>query len=181
MSNSTLREIGEDLQALEDLLAEVGGDVSEAEAEAAIDAWLMETTDALHKKLDRYADLIQYMNDRAKGRKEEAARLTALAKTDENGAKYLKDRLYWFMKEHGQAKLDTKFHRLSIAKAGGKAPVVITTDMTPQQAWDEGFGAYVRVCYEWDKVSILNGLELGAKGAGLIAKLGERSESVKIK
>jgi hypothetical protein len=178
---STLRAIGEDLQALEDLLQEVGGDVSEADAEAAIDAWLTETTDALHKKLDRYVDLIQYMNDRAKGRKEEAARLTALAKTDENGAKYLKDRLYWFMREHGQAKLDTKFHRLSIAKAGGKAPVVITTAWTPEEAAERGYQDCVRVTYDWDKVAILKLLEDEDETVMEIAKLGERSESVRIK
>jgi hypothetical protein len=176
---STLRAIGEDLQALEDLLQEVGGDVSEADAEAAIDAWLMETTDALHKKLDRYSDLIQYMNDRAKGRKEEAARLTALAKTDENGAKRLKDRLLWFMTEQGQARLDTKFHRITVAKAGGKVALDVDPAFDPEEYVSTPYGHFVKVSYDWDRDAIRKVLERGQPLP--FAKLAERSESVRIK
>jgi len=36
----TLFEITNDLQALDDLLTEIGGEVTEEDAEAAIDKWL---------------------------------------------------------------------------------------------------------------------------------------------
>jgi hypothetical protein len=48
----SLFEIGDDLLALHDLLSECGGELPDAEAEAAIDEWLAETEGDLFKKVD---------------------------------------------------------------------------------------------------------------------------------
>lgn len=122
---STLYAIREDLEAIASMLAEVGGDVTDADAEAAIDAWLTETTEARDEKLDRYCALIREMEERAESRKAEAERLDALATTDSNAAKRLKARLQWFLEDQGLEKVETPRFRLSLVNNGGKLPLQI--------------------------------------------------------
>lgn len=120
----TLYEIAADLAALDALLADVGGDVTEEAAEAAVDAWLAETGAALREKLDGYAALIREREASAKARDEEAARLAALARADANTAKRLKDRLAWFLNERGEKKpIETPRFRISLCANGGPLPV----------------------------------------------------------
>lgn len=128
MSTQTLYEIHSDLAALEDLLLETGGDVTDADTEAAIDAWLSETGEAVAAKLDRYAALIREMEERSESRKVEADRLSQLASADANAAKRLKDRLHWFCTEHGLTKVDTARFRISVAGNGGKTPIRLSVE-----------------------------------------------------
>lgn len=121
----TLYEIGEDLDALDALLAEVGGDVSEEEAEAAIDAWLQETAQARDEKLDRYAALIREKEARAAARQQEADRMATLAATDTNAARKLKTRLCDFLLSQGIKKVDTPRFRISVSGNGGKQGVSV--------------------------------------------------------
>lgn len=124
---STLFEIGADMRALEDLLTEAGGDVTE-EQFAAVDAWFAENAASLRGKLDGYGALIRELEGRAKIRREEAARLTALAQTDENAVKNLKSRLLYFMQEQGEAKLESNLFKFSVCANGGKAPLALACD-----------------------------------------------------
>jgi hypothetical protein len=116
---TTLREIEADLLALESLLLELGGDVTEDEADAAIDQWLAEIHDALTVKLDGYATLIKNAGYRAGVRREEAKRLGELASLDEALAARLKSRLLIFMKEHDRPEIQTPLHRLRVTTSGG--------------------------------------------------------------
>jgi hypothetical protein len=174
----TLREIGEDLQALEDLLAEVGGDVTDEEAEAAIDAWLREAAESESQKLDRYADLIDALVGRARLRREEAERISSLASTDENTVKRLKNRLLWYLSERGVDRIDTQLHRIVVANNGGRAPLLLdpAADLEAHKSTP-----YVRVRYEWDTDAIREGLERGDRMAEAIAQLGERGKHVRVK
>jgi hypothetical protein len=177
---ATLRDIHEDLLALAALLYEAGGDVSDEEAEAAIDEWLAETSESMHAKLERYVELVKTMERRAATRKEEADRLSALASTDLNVAKRLKGRLQWFMGEHNMKRVDTNLYRITVAGSGGKVPVEITTPMSPEEAAKRGYQDCVRVSHDWDKDAIRRLLENGDEGVAKIARLGERGRHLRI-
>jgi hypothetical protein len=171
----TLRQIGEDLQALEDLLMEMGGDVSEEEAEAAIDAWLKESEENERAKLDRYADLIGMLQDRARSRREEAQRLASLATADDNVVKKLKNRLLWYMEGRGTKRIDTQLHRITVANNGGKAPLEIGGSADPS---DPALRRFVKVSYDWDGDAIRGALEAGVSLP--FARMGERGRHIRI-
>lgn len=134
-ATATLYEIKDDLDALHALLYEVGGDITEEEAEAAVDAWLRETDEALKDKLDRYAALIRETEAKAASRKEEADRLAALATTDLNTVKRLKARLQWFFEDQGIDKLETSRFKFTLANNGGKARVVVRVPIDDLPEW----------------------------------------------
>lgn len=128
MTGATLYVIRDDLQALEDLLLDVGGDVTDAEADAAIIEWLKETGEATRSKLDRYAALIREMEARSIGRKNEAKRLAELAQIDANAADRLKAKLLWFLNDRGQTKMETDRFRLTVCANGGKVPIQVLAE-----------------------------------------------------
>jgi hypothetical protein len=169
---STLFEIGDDAAALDALLEEIGGDVSDPEAAAAIDEWLQETEGALETKLDGYAALIGERAAKAKARKEEAKRLTELARMDENMAARLKERLQFFFEEHGIEKKETSRFKIALAQNGGKLPLLID-DVSPDEIPDY----YTKK--ELDRESIREALEGGMPLN--FARLGERGMSLRIR
>lgn len=97
----TLTNIEQDLDALDALLAELGGEISEEDAEAAIDAWFSELGEARDAKLDGYARRIQALEVAAYAKKEEAARLAAGRKRDESNADWMKRRLLDYVQRRG--------------------------------------------------------------------------------
>src|SRR4249920_49552 len=97
---STLYEISADLQALEELLTEVGGEIPDEQAEAAIDAWLEETGTATKDKVDNYCGLIRELEARRDARKAEAQRLADRSRIDANAVDRLKGRLLAFFEVH---------------------------------------------------------------------------------
>lgn len=170
---STLYEIGQDLDALEGLLAEAGGDVSEADAEQAIDAWLAESEGALKEKLDSYGALIREFEERGKARKAEADRLNALASVDTNAAKRLKDRLRWFFEARGIDKVESPRFRFTLANNGGKAPVDVLLPAEALPEWCQ------RISVSADVEAIRAKLEAGE--ALEFAALRERGKHVRVK
>lgn len=123
------------LAALEEILFEVGGDITEEEAAAAIDAWLAEADAPLKVKLDAYASVIQERELKAAARKVEAERVASLARTDANTVKRLKDRLKWFLETEGLQKFETDHHKFSLAGNGGVAPLVLHVEPEKLPAW----------------------------------------------
>ncbi|HYG70215.1 MAG TPA: siphovirus Gp157 family protein [Anaeromyxobacteraceae bacterium] len=123
--NRTLFEIGEDLLALEDLLVEQGGDVTDEQIETILDGWLRDTQGDLSEKVDRYASLIQELRARAAVRANEAQRIADRARVDENAAKKLTERLLVFMQAFGKKTIEGLRYRTSIVGNGGKQPLEI--------------------------------------------------------
>ena len=171
--NLTLFEISADMQALAALLEEVGGDVSEADAEAAVDAWLKENADALQEKLDGYAALIRAFEARGAFRRDEAERVDRLADADERNARRMKDRLRWFFETHGLERVETARHRLSLTSNGGLRPLEVFVPAA------ELPGPYRRVVYSPDADAIRKALENGASLP--FAALGERGKHIRIR
>lgn len=175
MTTSTLYAIGADMEALADLLHEVGGDVSEDDAEAAIDRWLEENAHALGDKLDGYGTIIRQFEERAAFRKAEADRLRALAQTDENNVKRLKDRLRWFFETHGIQKQETARFKFSLAANGGKAPLEL---LVPPEEIPSAWRTEV-VTYRPETDAIREALEKGTELR--FARLGERGRHVRLR
>ena len=168
----TLLDITEDLQALDDLLSEAGGDITGVEG--TVDAWLAELEQDLKGKVDNYAALITAMNARAEVRKAEADRLYQRAKTDANNARFLRDRLKLALEDRGISKLETARYKVGVSKAGGATPLIIA-DPTVVPA------AFIRVTEvrEPDKDAIRKALESGAQVPG--ATLGVRGTYLAIR
>lgn len=130
-TSRTLWEIGDDLEAIEALLYETGGDVSEEEAEAAIDAWLTETQEAEAAKLDRYGALVRTMEARAEIKEQEAKRLAERAQAERNAARRLKERLMLHLERTGRTKAQGNLYSFTVAQNGGKPPLVIDEGIDP--------------------------------------------------
>ena len=127
-----LFQITDDLAALDDLLAECGGDITNPDVAATVDAWLAELDQNLSGKVDNYAALITEIRNRAETRKAEAERLANRARIDENAADWLATVLKAALEARGVKKLETDRYTVSIVGNGGKQPLVLTGDVPPE-------------------------------------------------
>ena len=168
----SLFNISEDLEKLNELLDEVGDD---AEQQEIINNWLESVGEERNRKLDGYAALISEMQARADVRKAEAKRMQELATTDENRARLLKARLKTFFETHDIKTINTDRYRLSLAKNGGKAPLILDENVAVTSLPEQ----FQRVTIDADTTAIREVLE---KGESLdFARLGERGTSMRIK
>ena len=121
----TLYEIGEDVRALNEMLEELGGDISEPEIEAAFDVWFAEVKTNQIAKVDAYCALIREFEAKSDARANEAARLLKLSHADSDAADRLKKRLKWFMDATEQAKIETPRFKVAVQKNGGTIPLIV--------------------------------------------------------
>jgi len=131
----TLYEISADLAALESILLENAGDISDPAATAAFEEWERELSSDLIGKVDRYVGLITEMEARAEARQTEAERLQVLSDLDRKAAKSLRERLLQVMESRGIPPLQTPRFRVSIAKNGGKRPLDIRCGLDELPVW----------------------------------------------
>ena len=171
--SATLYEISDDLSALEALLIEVGGELPDEVAEAAIDGWLEETGKATKDKVDAYCGLIREIEARAAARKAEAKRLAERASIDAGAVDRLKARLLWFFEVHNLKTLETARFRVTAAQNGGVAPLHITA---PLEEIPDEFIEFVRKPMN---PMIREMLEAGETLP--FAELGPRTKSIRIK
>jgi hypothetical protein len=174
----TLFEIGADMEALDAVLEEVGGDITDDAAAQAIDEWLMENRDNLSQKLDGYAALIQQRNAMAAARMEEAKRLQALAVADTNAARWLAERLKLFFETYGLQKVETARYKVALQRNGGVLPLLLDDDLTPSDV-PEDFVIEVPATQRIDTGAIRAALERGE--ALEFARLGERGTQIRIR
>lgn len=119
----TLIDITSDMQALDELLFEVGGDLTDPRVEETITKWFAELDSDFTVKLDNYAALITTLQGRAKLRADEAARLAQRSKIDQNSADWLKLRMKAAIEARGMKKVETDRYTITIAANGGKVPI----------------------------------------------------------
>lgn len=171
----TLLSIAEDLRALDDLLEEVGGDVSDPRVEEAISKWESELSGDLTGKVNNYCHLIRELEASAEFRAGEAERLRKRAKADQSKADFLRGRLKLVLEQRGLGKLETDHYRLSIQKNGGAVPLVLEAPaMIPPQ--------YMRVIPEQhvpDNEKLREALAAGQEVPGV--RLGERGTRLSIR
>jgi hypothetical protein len=170
----SLLEISDDMKALDDLLSEVGGDVSDPRVEQVITAWANELQSSLHHKVDNYAALISTLEHRAESRAAESARLSKRAKIDAATAEQLRLRLMLHLQNLGIKRLETPRYKITVANNGGALPLVIADAGTvPPQFWKE-----IPASKELDKDAIRRAIEAGQAVPG--ACLGSRGTNLKI-
>ena len=168
----TLFAISDDLEKLSDLLDECGDDAQQKEL---INNWFEQLGSERDLKLDSYCALVAEMLARAEVRKVEAKRLMELASTEENRAKLLKDRLKWFFETHNIKTVETVRYRLSLAKNGGKAPLILKDGVLPTELPEH----FQKVSIDPDTTAIREALERGEQLD--FAVLGDRGTSIRIK
>mgnify|MGYP002777016054 FL=1 len=168
----SLFSISEDLERLNELLDEIGDDTQQQEL---LSEWLQQIGTERDRKLDGYAALISEMQARAEARKSEAQRLMELAKADERRAQLLKERLKWFFESQQLKTIETTRYRLSLAKNGGKAPLILKSDLSPHQLPER----FRTTSIEPNTNAIRAALEAGENLD--FASLGDRGTSLRIK
>ena len=143
------------------------------EIDTTIDDLLKELEGSIEAKVENYCWLIREIEGRAAIRLLESKRIKALATTNENLVKSLKERLKFFFEAQSIQKLECKTFKVSIANNGGVQPlqVDIPADQLPPQ--------FQKVTIEADNASIRKALEMGTEIEGV--KLLQRGTSLRIK
>jgi hypothetical protein len=98
-----------------------------------------------------------------------------LAQADENRAKLLKQRLQWFFETHNLKSVETARYKLSLAKNGGKAPLILDENVPATQLPER----FRRVSIDADIIAIRQALEAGEQLG--FAQLGDRGQSLRIR
>lgn len=168
--NRTLLEITDDVSALDDILFEAGGDISDPEVEKIVEQWFAEVENDFERKVDNYAALIRTMEARAEVRRGEAKRLLERARIDESSANFLKGRLITAMHHLGRTKVETDRFRVGVQRNGGVQPIEITGDVPPE---------YRKVVSEPDNAAIRTALLEGRELS--FAELRPRGERLAIR
>lgn len=129
---TTLDGITEDLLALDQLLDEIEGDLSDPAAEAAVAEWMNELEKNLKTKADGYAALITELEARVRLRREESQRLSVRAKADERKVDWLRGRLLLAMRRTNTPLINTSRYRISVAQNGGVSPLILLAEVPPE-------------------------------------------------
>ena len=130
---------------------------------------------ALEDKLDSYAYVLSSLDGDINTVDTEIKRLQDIKKSLVNNKDSIKKNMYSSMVALDMRKIKTAKHQFTIAKNGGKLPVVIYDGITPEFVPEE----YRVTKYDFDKDAIRAALENGDFIP--FAELGERGESLRIK
>lgn len=179
MTTRTLFEISSDLQALDDLLSDIGGEVTDEETETAIDTWLAELGAERDNKLNNYAYLIKATEGAVDALDTEITRLRDRKKTYENKIAKLKERLKLYMESNGLDKITTGLFTFGVQKSGGKPKVILNEYLSlhPEEL-PEGLR---RVKFEADLEAIRAKLEQGDATVAEYAYLQESGRHLRIR
>lgn len=173
----TLYSLGRDWIALEDLIDELDGDVSDPKAAEAWETFAREIEQNQAAKLDGYATWCRYLEMAADRAREEAALFTARAKTFENKLAWAKGNMKAYMDLKGLKKVYTESQRcISIVGNGGTAPLVKDDSIDPSAVPDQF--VVTRRTIDW--TAVRDALEAGDTSI-TFAKIGERGTRLQIK
>lgn len=118
IKGASLYAISEDLLALDAILDDSDGEITEAAA-SALEQWFAELGDKRDAKVDGYVAVIRTYEARAQNKRDEASRLEKRADIDENKAKRLRERLRDFLVLHDLKKIETSRFTVSVQLSGG--------------------------------------------------------------
>ncbi len=171
MPTLTLYDIGQQFDALEQLLEEAGGEWS-PEAEA----WIAEYGLAEREKVDGYAFYLKGLEQRAAAAKALADELAAKSKTLLNRKAALLARIEGYMTDRGVDRVEGSIYKFQYEKHGGKLPLVLTVD-DPAQYPSECCTTQVVL----DKDTVRTWAETGDARLVGLAHIGERGRSVRVR
>lgn len=178
----TLLNITDDMQALDDLLHEAGGDVTDESVQQYVKQLTKELEDDLHNKVDGYISYIRHLELQAAARQEEAERLKKAADANHNSAKHLKERLKGILEKLGVKKAGN-VRQATVAGNGGKQPVWISDDVKEHpEKLPERFQR-VKVFPDTDAIreALENGESLEDGDGWTFAQLEERGTHLRVK
>lgn len=172
----SLFEIGSDLQALDDLLDENGGDITDPAVEAAVSEWFAKASEDEAEKLEAYVGLIRQLSAEVATAKAEADLFRGKAKAREGRIDFLKRRLREHLERTGRTKATTAAGRtLSIQSNGGAVPVRLAFAIDLADVPER----FVKVTKAIDVDAVRKALEIGEVLP--FASLGERETHLRIK
>jgi hypothetical protein len=122
----TLDMIAEEEFELAHVLEEMGGEITDDEAGAAVEAWLAALGEERDAKLTNYARFVRVLDARAQLKDEEIQRLRKRAQQDRARAKWMRDKLLDYLAGRGIKKHNTGLYELARVRNGGKRPVIVT-------------------------------------------------------
>lgn len=173
---SSLYQITQDLVALEQLIEQVGGDITEGTQGEALEKWMKEYEWQQRDKVDGYCSLITNMESDVDAIGAEVKRLNDRARVIVNRIERLKAMAKLCMETLGVRRLEGQKFSMAIQKNGGKDPlelIVENADYYPDR--------FVKVRREVDKDALRIALEKADAEAARLARLGERGETVRIR
>lgn len=172
---ATLFAIGNDFGALDLLLDENGGDVSDPAVNQIVTQWQNELGKDEAVKLENYCQYILRMESEAAVARAEADQFNKKAKTRDARVKWLKDTMKAYLQSQNRKEAQTSAGRkISVQNNGGALPLVI----------DEAKGIPTefqrqKIVHEIDRDKIVQAL---AAGQSLdFAKFGERGTQLRIR
>lgn len=172
----TLYEIDADLLALDSLLDEIGGDVSDPTVAAAIDAWYAELAYDEAKKLDGWVNWIRQMEMESAAARAEAEQYARRAQTRDRTIAWAKGVMKSRLEGSARTEVETATGRIiSVQKNGGRVPVLLVDGLRVDDLPDQ----FVRVVREIDSEKVRAELEAG--GVLTFARLGERGTQLRIR
>ncbi len=174
---SSLYQLTEEVKALDDLLVEQGGDVSEGAAGQTLERWAQEYQWALAVKIDAYGEFHRNLEAQAAALDEEIKRLRARKEAVENRAQRLLDLAKFSMERLQLRKLEGTKFTIGLQRVGGKDPVEVLVNA---EALPEGYRR-TQILIDADKEKIRAGLEGKDPALEGKARLGQRGEYVRIR
>jgi hypothetical protein len=174
---ATLLELSHDLLNLAaqlDELAEMPDEQQQVVWDWLEEIWT-EKQSELKTKLESYAQYIRELELRAEARKAEAKRLADRARVDENRAKCLKFLLMQFFQAHDLKTIETATFKLTLARNGGKCPVILDETYSVAEIPDELCKVERTPDLNAIRAALENGHELE------FARLGDRGQSMRIR
>lgn len=167
-----LYDIAADYRRLQDMLD--AADTPEEMRQTLIDT-LESLSGDFEDKVENMAALIAEYKATIEGCAAEIQRLTAKKLRAENAIDSIKKYIMAEMQFAGIQKVKAGTWQISIAKNGGKAPIVWDDDIEPEDLPEK----FRSISYKIDTAAVRDALEAGETLD--FAKLGERGESLRIK
>jgi hypothetical protein len=164
----SLFSIGESFYALESLLIETEGEITDE-----IDQWLTEYEAKEEDKIDSYCFIIQKFDEIAN----ESKRLAERAASYSTKVKNLKDRLKLYMEMQGREKIETPRFTVSVCGNGGLLPIRLHEDVSEQNLPEQ----FVRTCREPDLSALRDAILTGDEQAQRFATILPRGTHLRIK
>lgn len=167
-AKESLFSIGEHFYALESLLMETEGEITEE-----IDQWLDEYQAKEEDKVDAYCYLIQKFEEIAA----EAKRLADRSSSYNKKAKNLKNRLKLYLENRGREKVETPRFTISVCRNGGSLPIRLHEDVTVERLPEQ----FVQVHRDPDLNTLRDAIVNGDEHAMQFAKILPRGTHLRIK
>ncbi|WP_340106915.1 siphovirus Gp157 family protein [Rhodohalobacter sp. 8-1] len=167
-TKESLFMIGEHFYALESLLMESEGEITEE-----IDQWLDEYQAKEEDKIDAYCYLIQKFEEIAT----EAKRLADRSSSYNKKAKNLKDRLKLYLESRGKEKIESPRFTISVCRNGGQLPIRLHEDVTVERLPEQ----FVQVHRDPDLNTLRDAIVSGDEQAMRFAKILPRGTHLRIK